>query len=349
MIEPMDYAPINKPPKGFLFQSEATAGRVHAADSARGIGILLVVFGHAWRGADKAGLIADGSIFRSIDYAVYAFHMPLFFLLAGLMFLETLQKYDTDTLLRGRVTRLLWPMVLWSWIFFGVKLLAGANANTPVNVSDFPIIPLPPYEHLWFLWALFLAQSSLILAYRFVPLDHRGHMLRWGAGAAAIGIALINPLLSVPSAIVGPVVEHFPYLLAGIALGGLTAYRPSAALAGVAAAVFTGLLLAVGPQKASVIHSLVLVVAAWFAWSFFDKAIAFDNRTMRGLRYLGKVSMVIYLAHTIFSAAVRIALLKVGISDLGVVLTLTVLAGVIGPIAFLWCAQRSRLTKVLGL
>ncbi|MEH6645765.1 acyltransferase family protein [Sulfitobacter sp.] len=117
MTEPMESAHIQKPHRGALFRDETAVGRVNAADSARSVGILLVVFGHAWRAADRAGLIAEDLIFRAIHSAIYAFHMPLFFFLAGLLFLEALQKYDMETLLKGRVKRLLWPMVLWSWIF----------------------------------------------------------------------------------------------------------------------------------------------------------------------------------------------------------------------------------------
>ena len=87
--------------------------RFDAIDSAKGIGIILVVFGHAWRGAFGAGLIPNTVLFGAIDAGIYAFHMPLFFFLSGLLFLETLRKYDMGKLLKGRVTRLLcsgpWP------------------------------------------------------------------------------------------------------------------------------------------------------------------------------------------------------------------------------------------------
>ena len=56
--------------------------RVEWLDAARGIGIALVVFGHVLRGLFGAQIAAD-PYWKIIDYTIYTFHMPLFFLLAG--------------------------------------------------------------------------------------------------------------------------------------------------------------------------------------------------------------------------------------------------------------------------
>lgn len=65
-------------------------------DIARGIGILLVVFGHSW-----IVLHEKGELFRII----FSFHMPLFFLLSGIFLKETeglpsLLKSKADSLLK---------------------------------------------------------------------------------------------------------------------------------------------------------------------------------------------------------------------------------------------------------
>lgn len=322
--------------------------RLGAMDSAKGIGIVLVVFGHAWRGAMGAQVLPEGPLFRLVDYAVYAFHMPLFFLLSGLLFLQTVWKYDTGTLLRGRVTRLLWPMALWTWVFFSLKLVAGDEANAPVTMADAPLIPLPPYEHLWFLWALFLCQSLLVVIFA-SPISRLSEgTLRWGAGACGLLLALLNPYVSVPSLIWGPMVEHFPYFLAGIAVGGLAIGRPPLLVSVLFALAFFALLASVGQQKASVLVSFGLVVFAWFAWLGIDRNSPTVGPVLQGLRYLGQASMVIYLTHTAFSAALRIAMLKSGIDTAAPVVLVTTLIGVFAPLPVLWFARRAGLTKLLG-
>jgi uncharacterized membrane protein YcfT len=47
-------------------------------DSAKGIGIMFVVIGHAWRGLQTSDLISDTALFHVIDKAIYAFQMPYF-------------------------------------------------------------------------------------------------------------------------------------------------------------------------------------------------------------------------------------------------------------------------------
>lgn len=328
--------------------TEQTSSRLFAIDSAKGIGILLVVFGHAWRGLMGAGVLSDGVFARTVDAAVYAFHMPLFFFLSGLLFLETLQKYETGSLLQGRVTRLLWPMALWSWLFFGLKLTAGGQANSPVALSDFPLVPLPPYEHLWFLWALFLCQTLLIGVYALGMSRLDDKVIRIASGAVALALAVLNPFMSVPSLVWGPMVEHIPYFLAGIAAGGLVALRPSLAIGLLAGAGFAVMSAILGPHKASVVWSLALIILGWVAWQSIDRSAPSSGRVLQGLRYLGQVSMVIYLTHTAFSAAFRIALLKAGVQDPVTLLIVTVGIGVIAPIGVLWAARRLRLVRILG-
>lgn len=322
--------------------------RLFAIDSAKGIGILLVVFGHAWRGLMGAGLVPDGPLFRTVDFAVYAFHMPLFFFLSGLLFLDALRKHAAGTLFRGRVTRLLWPMALWSWMFFGLKLVAGANANAPVTTADFPLVPLPPYEHLWFLWALFLCQILLIFFYALLGGRLTTSAIQVGAGALAIALAVVNPLMSVPSPIWGPMVQHMPYFLAGIAVGGVTYWQPTLRIGVLAGAGFAAMIALLGPEKASVVWSLVLVMLGWMVWLYVDRSAVVTGPVLNALRYLGQGSMVIYLAHTAFSAALRIALIKVGLEDLSLLLILTVAIGVFGPLLVLSVARKLRLTRILG-
>ena len=47
-------------------------------NNAKGLGIILVVFGHVWRGINAKGLL-NNTTFLFIDDLVYSFHMPLFF------------------------------------------------------------------------------------------------------------------------------------------------------------------------------------------------------------------------------------------------------------------------------
>ncbi|MCX7566830.1 acyltransferase [Sulfitobacter sp. F26169L] len=327
----------------------STRNRFDAIDSAKGIGIILVVFGHAWRGAYNAGVISDYPIFAAVDAGIYAFHMPLFFFLSGLLFLDVLREYNAGDLLRGRVTRLLWPMALWTWFFFGFKLIGGSAVNTPVTMNDMPLVPLPPYEHLWFLWALFLCQVILIGVYAALLRPLSDSALRLGAGGIGIALAAVLPSLAVPSLIWGPMVAHMPYFLIGIAAGGHRQLRGGKAVASLAAFVFLAnlwLVITAVPPGASALTSALLLIFAWMVWPQVDRGGHVS--TLRMLRYLGNASMVIYLTHTIFSAVLRIIMLRSGFDGAVPVLLVTTAVGLVGPLVLLFAARKLRVVKLLG-
>lgn len=332
-----------------LMSMSPSPRRVYAADTAKGIAILFVVLGHAWRGVSGAGLLQDEALFARVDALIYAWHMPLFFFLSGLHFLTTVQKEPAGPFVLSRITRLLWPMVLWSWIFFGFKMAAGGAANTPVQAADFPIIPLPPYEHLWFLWALFLVQLIvMVLAQAARPvLGAVG--LRQGLALLAVGLAGVLLVVHIPSVLFGLAIVHLPYFLAGAAVGRLSEIRPPpwlflGAVMGVAA-----LLYAVTLGVSGVPLSLGLVLLLWVVIAFMDLEKPDPGPVIAALRLLGKASMAIYLTHTIFSAALRISLVEMGVTSVPLHVVLTAAVGVVCPLAVLWAAERFGIKKYLGL
>lgn len=80
-----------------LRASGEAAGRAHEAwpDIAKGIGILLVVYGHVARGIEKAGLPIDPVFFKTVDVLIYAFHMPLFFFVSGYLRIPLMADSDS--------------------------------------------------------------------------------------------------------------------------------------------------------------------------------------------------------------------------------------------------------------
>ncbi len=322
---------------------------LHAVDTAKGIAILFVVFGHAWRGSYDAGLIADAALFELIDRLVYAWHIPVFFFLSGLHFLDVVTRSTTKSFLESRVLRLLWPMVLWTWIFFLVKLLAGGSANSPVSMADFPVVPLPPYEHLWFLWALFLVQVVCfgLAMIGLKLLKPKGIQIFFGV--VAVSAAVLVPLVSVPSQLFGAAVGHLTYFAAGIAIGHLAYMRPPRWLVAAAGVTAVLLLVGIGQRWPDAFQSLDLVLAICVLISAIDPGKDKPVLLLSVLRYLGQASMAIYVAHTIFSAAFRILLVSFGITSLPLYLVVAVLVGTVGPLLMLWGAQRLRVAKAVGL
>jgi len=66
--------------------------RIIWIDQAKGIGIFLVVVGHMIRSLVNSNILIDNFWVTFVDRWIYAFHMPLFFLVAGLFIQKSVQK-----------------------------------------------------------------------------------------------------------------------------------------------------------------------------------------------------------------------------------------------------------------
>ena len=322
--------------------------RVTWVDTTKGFAIFLVVLGHVWRGLNKAGLL-EADVYRAIDSRIYAFHMPLFFLLAGLFFPGTLAKLNLTRFITSRLIRLIYPLLLWTYLFIGFKLLAGSMANTPIGMEELYVPPIPGRWHFWFLWALFLIHLSML------PVKPLVVAPRW-QGRGLIILLLGSVALyaaNLPEQLdfwVGPAIRHLPYFVLGMIIGRVCLDARIPARGALAAAVVFLLVLAFFPQlyQAGVPYLVTATLlslgsVAVFAW-LRDRG----GKAMRALAYAGERSMPIFLAHVIFQAAVRVVLLKFGITSLPVHLILGTTAGLILPIILNDVAIRLKLVKLLG-
>ena len=128
--------------------------RFYEIDIAKGIGIILVVLGHALAYGCQNRLFA----------MIYAFHMPLFFFLSGFVFKP---KDSGAVFFAGKVKSLLWPLVVFQFanlIIFAFLKLAG-------KVSVFNYVQ---FSGFWFITTL-LYVSCLYYILREVVLRNNVH------------------------------------------------------------------------------------------------------------------------------------------------------------------------------
>ncbi|HIG2625646.1 TPA: acyltransferase family protein, partial [Klebsiella pneumoniae] len=83
-------------------------------DYAKGIGIILVVFGHANRGLYSSGIYISPEIYHYLDNVIYSFHMPLFFFLSGLFFVSSIKNRSKKVFLWSKFKNVIYPYAVWS-------------------------------------------------------------------------------------------------------------------------------------------------------------------------------------------------------------------------------------------
>jgi len=320
-------------------------------DYAKAIGIFLVVFGHASRSIERTQGLTWSEHLQALDGIIYAFHMPLFFLLAG--YAASLQRAQASALFWKA---LFWgvavPYLVWSAVWIGLKILMPDAANFPLDVSALGNILWQPVEHFWFLYHLFFIRAGWYLA---------GHVPGKGG---VIQAALI--LLSAAAAAI--------LLTAYPDLDWVAGFLRNFAIYGIGLVLLPPLLAhwSNGPSMRLVLLGVVLWMwglvmggAAANIWPAVGGSLAVAGLAMalpqpsgpvsRTFAYLGEASLAIYVMHLLAAAAMRIGLAKFGLLSEPVLLIAATVAGLLLPAFAYWCVlsmaqwKAPALPRFLGL
>jgi fucose 4-O-acetylase-like acetyltransferase len=132
---------------------------------AKGIGIILVVFGHVNRGLYSAGISFSESGYQLLDSVIYTFHMPLFFFLSGLFFVQSIERKGKAQFIVSKIDTLVYPYIIWSLLQGMVEVTLSRYTNNPSNMSDVFTLFTQPRAQFWFLYALFMVFVVATLLY----------------------------------------------------------------------------------------------------------------------------------------------------------------------------------------
>ena len=310
-------------------------------DVAKGIGIILVVYGHVARGAVSAGIPFDPWWFAQLDATVYSFHMPLFFLLSGWFFEGSLARRGKRDFLLARVATVLYPYVLWSLLQGGVELLMSRWTNRPATVAGVLSFAWAPRAQFWFLYTLFAISVLAIL----LPWRQFGRSISILLLLGVLGCVYQQDLMPPFSFMAGNLI----YFAAGILFG---ASAPSASQAmrmsifGMAVAAFA--VIATGQLVPDGLPLLKLSEAALGIAAVICLSIWLDGKWLGGgLAELGRASVAIYLAHILVASGSRIVLSKAfGVANPWIHVAVGVFAGTLLP-WYLW--SKALGTGLMGL
>ncbi len=311
--------------------------RIVWLDAAKGLAILLVVWGHVLRGVHTAGIDVPEGIFNFADAAVYSFHIPLFFFVSGLLAGGAASRRGLAAL-PGKACSILLPYAVWSAVFVCANLVLGGSANDPLRLADLLAIPWRPVSIYWFLWVLFACHC---LTAALLPLGRAGTVMVSAALCAIfftfappypLGALCLFQLFFMAGLLLAPYLETLS-VPRGRALTVATVLLGAAGVAGVAALLTQG---ATGYLETGRNYSpwflLAPIPGLALAWGL--SRLCENTRPGALLELLGRRSLAIYVAHVLFTAGARIVLKKVLHCDaLAPHLVAGTLLGVAGPLA----------------
>ena len=178
--------------------SQGGRGYLHDITIAKGLAIVLVVFGHIVTGPPPRG----NDWYVVIRTALYAFHMPFFVFLSGYIFFYTNSAAraweNFGAFVKRRAERLLIPFIL-----FGVLIIAGKHVAqqfihvdnvAPNFLTDFVNLFLftggSAAKSVWYVFVLFEMTLFAALATRVIRSP-----LFWFLATVPLSLMLITPIL----------------------------------------------------------------------------------------------------------------------------------------------------------
>jgi len=311
--------------------------RANWVDYGKGIGIILVVYGHLQSSAYHMGIKVPEQFFALSDSIIYSFHMPLFFFLSGLFVENSLRKRGAKDYLVDRFLRIAYIYVIWSVLQVGVEAIFSGETQRGTTVFDLLAILWRPWGQFWFLYALLFMHITYAI---FSNFGKYANVLFFVAAL----ILFFDPL---PISIMAlrSFSNHVIFFAAGIMFRDqameLEKYEAPfwvvlvllSALVGSGYYVFQNLL---EPMRLSgsdqYFYFMVLATLGIIACIFLSQYLARKN-IANFLRVLGTYSLQIYLAHMLAGVGIRTVLLLVfGIQNWVVHMLVGVTFALVSPI-----------------
>jgi fucose 4-O-acetylase-like acetyltransferase len=325
------------------------AQRKDSVDVAKGVAIVLVVYGHALRGLLSADLISNDSIIIITDYIIYTFHMPLFFLISGFFFKSSSKDGNKTKFWRKRVKTIVYPYLLWSLIQGGIQILLSNSSatNGSMDIGTLASIIWNPISPFWFLYALFFCQVFWFVV---------SNRIRPDVVVALSLCAFVALYFWAEPQTLQDVAYGLFYFSAGVwgAQHDLLRRLPTRWSAA-SVLVVAGLALAAGcyalgvPERLPVIAALAMLVAVLSMSLTLEMNIPKSRFTLFFV-LCGQYSMGIYVMHILVIGAVRLVAVRfVEIHNGLLLLPLLVIAGVLIPVGIQFAAIRLGIQDLVGL
>lgn len=318
-------------------------------DYAKGIGIILVVYGHVAGGVYNSGIPMDESLFRLVVSIIYSFHMPLFFFLSGIFFYDSLVKRGASGLIRSKVDTVLYPYAVWSLLQGILEVVLSNYTNGNASIGDVLSFAWHPRAQFWFLYTLFLVFIISSIIY-----SQAGKKITLPL-LVLFGALYTSKQFIIPTnQIVGWICGNIVFFTLGV---GFNEVKQTFKDNRYIFAIILGALFLVGQYVFHITYGLnytdggiaTLTLATISILFFISLSLALERFNLSWLTYIGASSMTIYLMHTIAGSSVRIALSKFfNISSPAIHIIAGTLIGVFAPLLAQLIIKKYRLGFLLS-
>ncbi len=278
------------------------------ADRLKGYACFLVLFGHVIMGIRLAG-VSVPSFFYGMELFIWSFHVSLFLFLSGSVYKMTGEwksKITKRAFIRHKLITLGVPYVLFSAVYIVINSVAP-GVNTEFSPADILMIWKEPVAQYWFLYALFF----LFVIWTIFS----AWLKNWQITALILVLGYIVPLLGGGFGFFGVVIySAFAFGLGTcVNVDDLTKPPDTFKLTVIA----LHLIMGIAAVKLGIISKNGITELMSAVGIYASVCLVFYGQRFGIIRvfldFMNKYSFQIYLLHTIFTAGIRVFLLRLGV------------------------------------
>ena len=305
-------------------------------DDIKVIACILVVLGHFFQSMTKANILSENDLYEWFNTTIYYFHVPLFFICSGYLYQKYSKVNSISSWCKNVVKKALAlgvPYVTFSTTTWLLKTVFADSVNKQADglFSTLVVNPSAPYWYLYALFFIFLVTPTFSSVKAtavglIVALVAKALILTGGSSIYAVSTVLSNEIWFV----LGMSTCTFDVRMKGRKVQGtilgllfiiLSIVIYTAKISGSMTSFAMGLLACVA----------VILMAA-----------DFEEKFGKGMDFLAKYTMPIFLMHTLFAAPTRSVLLKMGVTNAVVHIVLGLGISLGGPIIAAWIMKKTK-------
>lgn len=282
------------------------------ADRLKGYACILVLFGHVIIGLNSSAVTTPLFLYKLQSF-IWTFHVDLWMFLAGYVYSLTGKWKKHETPLKFIGNKLLNLGI--PYFFFGsVYILINSqipSVNTKSSLSDIPKLIYTPVAQYWFLYALFFVFVIWTLLSLFLK-DHVITIVLY------IAFVLLTKVFRVPLFFLGDSFGCFLAFGLGACFKSLSSHNYKTWIKlSVVVLHLVGVGIIVWTDSLNLFPCFDDIVAVFGILSsiFLIQVISRIKPVSRFLEFTNKYSFPIFLLHTMFTAATRILLMKMGVNN----------------------------------
>ncbi|MBR3019905.1 MAG: acyltransferase [Clostridia bacterium] len=287
---------------------------------------VLVVLGHFFQSMVKAQIIPDNHVYEWFNTTIYYFHVPLFFICSGYLYqrYSNVDSWDSwkNNVIKKAVALGI-PYFIFSFATWLLKTVFSSSVNEKIGglMDTLFLHPASPYWYLYILFLIFLVTPT--------AKNTTGITVMLGLSIVLKAVSIVMAdALPLKVFAVSKVFQNEIWFVIGMLLVFIKGEKlKQPVLGAILGILFIGLSIVVYKMENGFI-SFAMGLAACLAVIM----MAYSCNEQKGLTFLSKYTMPIFLMHTLFAALTRIVLLKININSPAIHLAAGIIMSFAGPI-----------------